>query len=433
MLAHLRSATGAEPVKARGGPSPLEARIVQAVDARRDDAVRLLRRLVDINSGTMNFDGVRAVGAVLGDELESVGFGHEWLDGASFGRAGHLVAHRDGDRGSPHLLLIGHLDTVFELDSPFQRFELGPEATATGPGVSDMKGGLVVMLETLRALAAVDVLDALSITVVLTGDEELSGHPVDRARAALVEAGRAADIAIGFENGDGDPRTAVVARRGSTGWTLEVEGTRAHSGQLFLPEVGAGAVYEAARILTRFREALAGEPSLTFNPGLMLGGSGLRFDAERSCGEASGKSNVVADRAVVTGDLRALSREQLESARGRMAYIARQHLPGTAATLTFEDEYPPLPPSSGNRRLLALLDHASLDLGLGPIIAQDPRTAGAADVSYAGACVEMAIDGLGPGGGKDHTVEEWIDLPTLPMQAKRAAVLMARLASARDE
>jgi len=406
--------------------SPTERRILAAVDARADQGVTLLQRIVDINSGTMNFQGVRAVGDVLRVELESLGFRTEWVDGEPFARAGHLVARRDGE--GPRLLLIGHLDTVFERDSPFQRFERTGQR-ATGPGVVDMKGGDVVIVQALKALADAGVLDGMSIQIVMTGDEESSGDPLALSKAALVEAAEWADVAIAFENGDSDPRTAVVARRGSTGWTLRVTGTPAHSSQLFQPEVGSGAIYEAARILSAFHQRLAGEPLLTFNPGVMVAGTDVAYDDAQSRGTAFGKSNVVAALAVATGDLRTISDGQLETARARMSFAARQSLPGTSATLTFDDGYPPMAPTDGNRRLLALFDQVSRALGYGPVGAVDPRNAGAADVSFTASLVDMAIDGLGPGGGSDHTVDEWIDLPTLALQTKRAAVLLHRLVS----
>ncbi len=406
----------------------VERRIADAVDGRAGEAVALLERIVNMNSGSMNFAGVRDVGRVLSAEFDALGFDTEWVDGAPFERAGHLVARRTGT--GLHLLLIGHLDTVFEPDSPFQRFERRGDSTAGGPGVVDMKGGDVVIVHALKALEAAGVLDGMTITVVMTGDEERSGRPLDLAREALISAAVDADIAIAFENGDSNPRTAVVARRGSTGWRLDVTGTPSHSSQLFQPEVGAGAVYEASRILAQFYQSLAGEPYLTFNPGVMLAGTDVDYDTFQSRGTAFGKSNVVAEHAVVTGDLRTLSLEQLASARARMAFIAGQSLPGTSAELTFDDGYPPLAPTDGNRRMLALFDAVSRDLGFGAVTAVDPRNAGAADVSFVAGLVDMAIDGLGPGGGNDHTVDEWIDLPTLAMQTKRAALLMHRLMQA---
>lgn len=415
----------AGPVRGQAGLSEIETRLVETIDGEAEQAIALLERLVNINSGTMNLEGVRAVGRVLSDEFEAIGFETEWVDGAAFDRAGHLVA-RHGTRG-PHLLLIGHLDTVFEPESPFQSFERDGDRAA-GPGVVDMKGGDVVILYALRALRAVGALDDVTITVVMTGDEERSGRPLALSKAAVVDAADAADIALAFENGDSDPATAVVARRGSTGWRLDVRGRPAHSSQLFQPEVGAGAIYEASRILTGFYTRLAGEPLLTFNPGAMIAGTDVSYDAPSAGGTAFGKSNVVAEHATVTGDLRTITLEQLEEARSVMRFVAGQSLPGTSAEITFDDGYPPLAPSEGNRRLLAMFDQVSRDLGAGPVTAVDPRNAGAADVAFTTGLVEMAIDGLGPGGGNDHTVDEWIDLPTLALQTRRAAVLIARLA-----
>ncbi|MBO6576741.1 MAG: M20/M25/M40 family metallo-hydrolase [Rhodothermales bacterium] len=404
-----------------------EDRILDEVASRADAAIDLLETAVNLNSGTMNFDGVRAVGELYAREFDAIGLETEWVDGSGFDRAGHLIARHQGSGSGPHLLLIGHLDTVFEPDSPFQRFERDGDR-ADGPGVVDMKGGNTVIVHALGALRRAGVLDGITLTVVLTGDEERSGRPLDAARKDLIDAARDADIALAFENGDSNPRTAVVARRGSTGWKLTVKGTPAHSSQLFQPTVGAGAIYEASRILAGFYEALAGEQNLTFNPGFIVGGTEVSHDAFSADGTAFGKNNVVAEHAIVTGDLRAISLEQLERTRERMRFVARHNLPGTEATIEFDDGYPPLAPTEGNYRLLALFDEVSRDLGHGPVAPVNPRNAGAADVSFTAGLVEMAIDGLGPGGGDDHTVDEWIDLPTLEMQTRRAAILIWRLA-----
>ena len=156
-----------------------ERAIVGAVDAGAAEALTLLERIVNINSGTMNFAGVREVGAVLRAELDALGFTTRWVDGAAFGRAGHLVAERTG--AGPRLLLIGHLDTVFEPSSPFQRFERLNDTTARGPGVIDMKGGDVIIVQALAALKAAGALDRMTITVVMNGDEEHPGAPLARS------------------------------------------------------------------------------------------------------------------------------------------------------------------------------------------------------------------------------------------------------------
>ncbi len=414
------------PIGAQTTLTDLESQIAASVDARADEAIALLETAVNINSGSMNFDGVREVGVLFRREFDALGFETEWIDGAPFDRAGHLVARREG-RG-PQLLLIGHLDTVFEPGSAFQSFVRDGER-ATGPGVVDMKGGDVVIIYALRALQEAGVLDQMSVTVVMTGDEERSGSPLDLARAVLIEAAERADYVIAFENGDSNPATAVVARRGSTGWRLDVTATPAHSSQIFQPAVGAGAIYEASRILTGFYDRLAGQPLLTFNPGVILGGTDVDYVTADAGGTALGKSNVVAESAVVTGDLRSISLEQLEEARRVMREVTAESLPGATATISFDDGYPPLAPTDGNRMLLDLFSDASQALGFGEVAPVDPRNAGAADVSFTAGYVDAAIDGLGPGGGDDHTVDEWIDLPTLAIQTKRAAVLMHRLAN----
>ena len=405
-----------------------EQRIVAAVDAHNSEALALLEKTVDVNSGTMNFAGVRAVGDIFAGEFTRLGYETRWVDGAAFDRAGHLIAER-GDAG-PKLLLIGHLDTVFEPDSPFQRFETREDGIADGPGIVDMKGGNVVALYALKALDDAGVLERLSVTVILSGDEERPGDPIAVGRQHLIAAARWADYAIAFENGDNNPATAVVARRGNSRWRLTVEARAAHSSQLFRDDVGSGAIFEAARILDGFHEALAGEQYLTFNPGLILGGTDVQYDSTQARGSAFGKSNVIAERTIVTGDLRTISPEQLDNAKKRMRDIVAASRPHATATIVFQDRYPPFAPTDGNRRLLALYDHISRDLGLGPVTAVDPMKAGAADIAFTAGHVKMAIDGIGLMGGRDHTVEEFGDLNTLPTQTKRAALLLYRLIDA---
>jgi glutamate carboxypeptidase len=402
---------------------PVERRLVAHVEAHQGEALELLRRVVEINSGTLNFAGVREVGRIFGEQLAELGFATRWIDGAPFERAGHLVAEREG--GGPHLLLVGHLDTVFEPDSPFQAWEPVDATHARGPGATDMKGGDVVMLYALRALLAEGVLDDLRLTVVLTGDEERSGRPLDLARAVLTEV--EADVAIGFEDGDGDPRTAVVSRRGSSSWELRVTGVPAHSSQVFQPEVGAGAVFEAARILAAFYDELRDDPQVTFNPGVVLGGTQVDFDAAQARGSAYGKNNVVAEHAIVAGDLRALTPEAYAATQATMRDIVGRHLPRTRAEIVFVDSYPPLAPTAGNHELLELYSEVSQDLGYGPVAAGDPRNAGAADVSFVAGRVPRVLDGIGLMGTGGHTVDETADLATLPMQTQRAALLLYRL------
>jgi len=407
--------------------SKIEKKITSGIDANNRSALKLLEEVVNINSGSMNFEGVQRVGQIFKARLDALGFETRWADGKPFGRAGHLVGYHIGKGTGKTLLLIGHLDTVFEPSSSFQQFTMLNDSVATGPGVSDMKGGDVMIIYSLEALKQAGVLKNMNIIVVMTGDEELSGSPLEFARKDLIEAAKIADIALGMEDGDSNPATGVISRRSSSGWELKVTGLPAHSSQIFTPAVGAGAIYEVSRILTGFYEGLSSEKDLTFNPGMILGGSDVQRDAVLDGGNAFGKENIVARQAVVTGDIRAISSEQLKMAQEVMQGIVANHLPQTQATLTFDEGYPPLAPTDGNKKLLEHYTKVSEDLGLGKVAAVNPRNAGAADISFTAGYVDMALDGLGLFGGKGHTDKEYANLNWLPRQTKRIALLMYRL------
>ncbi len=408
--------------------SKTERSIVAAVDPNNAEGLELLERLVNINSGTMNFAGVRQVGETLRIELEALGFKVRWVDGEAFGRAGHLIAERDGT--GPRMLLIGHLDTVFEPTSPFQKYEKVSDTTARGPGVIDMKGGDVIMLQAFKALQKAGVLKRMSITAVFSGDEESAGRPLELARAELVAAAKKSKYAIGFEDGSGDPHTAVISRRGATSWTLTSTGIPAHSSQIFRPDIGAGAIFESARVLDQFRTRLSSEQYLTFNPGYAIGGTDVQVDSTQPGGLAYGKSNVVSKAMTVYGDIRALSPEQLAKSKETMKAIAAASLPRTTSEITFDDGYPPLAPTEGNRKLLSIYDKVSRDLGMWPVVPVDPMRAGAADVSFAAPYVPMVLDAVGLAGWNDHTDKETADLRMFGPLTKRAALFLYRLSTA---
>ena len=430
-LASRHPALALSPVSDRAAAdslSKIERGLAAHVVSHESEALALLERLVNVNSGTQNVAGVRDVGRILRAEYDALGFNTRWEDGAAFGRAGHLVAEHSGT--GPRVLLIGHLDTVFETDSPFQRWERLSDSTARGPGSTDMKGGDVIMLYALKALKATGQLDRMSITVVLNGDEEAPGEPITLARKVLTDAGAKAQLAIGFEDGDGDIRAAVAARRGFTGWTLGVKGTPAHSSQIFRADIGPGAIYEAARILNEFRLQLGGDPLRTFNAGLALGGTTVTGDSTGTRGTAFGKSNVIPEHFVVSGDLRVISPEAVATAKATMQAIVATASPHTSATITFDDGYPPMAPKAGNTELLAAFDRASRHLGFGPVAMDNPARAGAADVSFIASMVPQVIDGLGPGGTGGHTVNETLQTRTVAIQIARTAVLLNRITRA---
>lgn len=402
-----------------------ERTMMATVEAEHERHVGLLERLVNQNSGTLNAAGVRAVGETVRQELEPLGFEVRWIDMGETGRAGHLVATHAGP--GRNVLLIGHLDTVFETDSPFQRFAREGDR-ATGPGIGDDKGGVVVIVAALRAMQAAGTLDDANVTVVLTGDEERPGSPLEIARRDLVEAGRAADYALEFENlAVEDGRDfGTVARRSSSSWTLTTTGRTGHSSGVFNDALGYGAIYEMARILDAFRRELP-EPNLTYNVGVIAGGTPAAIDDAGFRVTASGKTNIVAETAVARGDLRTLTPEQDARVRTRMAAIVAEHLPRTDAELVFaEDGYPPMAPSEGSRALLARLNAVNRDLGLPEMAEYDPARRGAADSGFVAADVPT-LAGLGVAGGGAHAEGEWVDLNSLVRQSQRAAVLISRL------
>lgn len=397
-----------------------QTRITLAVDARQSEALELLAETVNVESATENHAGVRRVGEIYAREFAAIGFETSWVElPAEVGRAGHLVAVHRGDRGR-RLLLIGHLDTVLQ-GEPFRR----EGNRAYGTGSSDMKGGNLVILEALRALHATGELEGRQVTVVLTGDEEDPGLPTGLSRQALLAAGEQSDVALGFEGGS--PGLAVIGRRGIGTWRLEVAGRQAHSSGIFGEDQGYGAIFEAARILDRFRQELP-EPYLTFNPSMIVGGTTVSYDDASKGGSAFGKTNVIPREVHVIGDLRFLSSEQFDAACQKMTEIVAGNLPGTTASISFVKEYPAMAPTDANRAVLDVLDMVSRELGAGPVSAQDPAERGAGDISFVCGGERLAcLDGLGAMGGKDHAPGEYVEIDTLPLQTRRAALLIYRL------
>ncbi|MEE2821743.1 MAG: M20/M25/M40 family metallo-hydrolase [Acidobacteriota bacterium] len=404
--------------------SPTEQKITNYVDAHNEEAISLLETTVNINSGTMNPEGVKEVGRVFKAEFDLLGFETSWIPMDQVSRAGHLIAKRQGNQGNK-ILLIGHLDTVFEKDSLFQQFKrLGN--MAAGPGVADMKGGIVVIIYALKALDSIGALDNATITVMLTGDEEDTGDPLDISRGPLLKAAQASDVALGFEGSVGGTGNATVARRGFTGWELKIKGTAGHSSLIFKQDFGSGAIYEASRILNAFYEELRGEPYLTFSPGIILGGTTSEYDPVQSRGTTFGKTNVIPETVVVAGDLRFISEQQRETTKNRMREIVAHNLPLTSADIVFQDSYPAMSPTPGNYGLLEQLSQVSQALGLGNVTAVDPGLRGAADISFAAPYAD-SLDGLGVVGTGGHTVDEKVDLSSIPVVTKRAAIFIHRL------
>jgi glutamate carboxypeptidase len=419
----------AGPVAAAAGPtlSRDEQRIVAAAAAENARAIALLETLVNINSGTMNFAGVERVGRIVMRELEPLGFSVRWKPMPAVGRAGLVIAEHHVAGHGKHVLLIGHLDTVFEQDSSFQHF-VRRGAIAEGPGVNDMKDGLVIMIGALRALHAAGALRDADVTIVLSGDEENAGKPHAQARADMIEAASHADAALEFEAlaTESGHDMGTIARRGATSWSVRSSAQSGHSSGIFSAEAGFGANYELVRILDGFRRELR-EPNATYNVGLLLGGANAAVSADGVNGTASGKTNVIAAQGIARGDLRTLSNAQTEGLMARMRAVVADHLPGTDATIAFEEGYPAMPPTEGNRALLGRLNEINAALGLAPMAELDPLQRGAGDISFVADKLDCLV-GFGAVGQGSHAPGETVELGSFDRQLKRTALLIERLA-----
>jgi len=407
--------------------STTELKIIKTIEINNEEAINFLEKIVNINSGTMNHKGVKQVGMVFRDAFDEIDFQTNWIDLSEVNRSGHLFVETKTKQNTTgkKLLLIGHLDTVFEEDSPFQEFEKINDSIAIAPGGNDMKGGNVVILYALKALVENNLLNNSQIIVAFTGDEESTGKPLSISRKDLINAAKRSDVALGFETSTGFDN-ASIARRGASGWQVEVTGKRAHSSGIFNEKVGAGAIFELSRILNEFYNKVKGEKYLTFNPGVIIGGTQVSLEAALSKGNAFGKSNVVSQKAIVTGGLRFISEEQKQNARRKMKEIVANNLPQTSAIITFTDSYPAMFPTEGNKKLLDKLNQVSLDLNQSGVKAYEPSKRGAADVSFVAEYVD-GLDGLGVMGTGAHTPKETVNLKTIEALTKRTAILIYRL------
>lgn len=398
--------------------SPEEQKIVRYIDEHVPEAIAFFEKVVNIESPTEDLAGVKRVGAAFKEEMEALGLTARWVDmPPEMKRAGYLLVESKGTKGK-RILMLGHIDTVLRGEK-FRR----EGNKAYGTGTDDMKGGAVTLLYALKAMHAAGVLKDTRIKIMYTGDEENAGDPIEQSRGPMVALAKESDLALSFE--PTVRNTATVGRRGASNWRLEVEAKTGHSGQIFKPAMGTGAIFEASRILHEFYEALHTEKYLTFNPAVIVGGTQAEMNGPT--GTATGKDNVVPAKVIVNGDLRFISEEQKERARAKMREIVARSLPLAKARIIFEDGYPAMTPTEGNYDLLKQLSQVSEDLGFGRVEALDPGDRGAGDIGFISHLLP-SLDGIGIGqGGNAHAPGEWADLESMPMLIKRAAVLIHRL------
>lgn len=389
-----------------GGQARME--VLRELAARRyDDYIEALEELVNIDSGSYTPEGVNRVA----DRCEARFRAHGW----SVERIPHRPAEGDlqlGDLligrleggGGPRVLMIGHMDTVFDPGTAAERPFRIEGTRATGSGVSDMKGGLLLGFVAVEVLQEAGFRGFERITYVNNPDEEI-GSPF--SRATIAELATEADVALvlesGRENGD-----VVSARKGVSDFTIEIVGRAAHAG--VEPERGRSAILEAAH-KTIALQALNGRwPGVTVNVGVIRGGT---------------RTNVVPERCVLEVDVRSPQEETLRAVEAEVERIAAEHtVPDVTATARRHAWHRPMEKQEGGARLAALAAAVAADLGFE---LRDTATGGASDANTTAAAGVPTLDGLGPVGGDDHGPREWIDLSSVVPRIALLAGLVSKL------
>ena len=362
-----------------------------------------LKHLVSIDCGSYVPAGVDEVGRWTGGFMESIGARVEYRPDPE-GRLGSTVVGTfEGSAGGPRVLLIGHMDTVFEPGTPTARpFRLDGNI-ATGPGVTDMKAGLLAGLYALRAIGD---LPFERLTFIANPDEEI-GSPTStpHIRAAAADADVALILECGRANGD-----IVSSRKGIADHRMVVHGRAAHAG--IEPEKGRHAILEAARVV-RAAQALNGRwPGVTFNVGTIRGGT---------------RPNVVPDRCELEVEARSVSGDGLDAAIAAIRELtATTEVPGTTVEVSTEYSWRPM---EKTERSAVLVEHTkSIAQRLGFTV-NDAATGGASDANTTAGIGVPSLDGLGPVGGNDHAPSEYLEVDSIVPRTAMLAGLLLEIAA----
>ncbi len=403
-----------------------EKELTILLDEKKDEMITLLKEIVEINSGSRNAAGIDSVGQILSARLIKLGFKEEFIPAKAetVDVAGEKKVHTSGPwrilrkigKGKK-VLLMGHLDTVFEPESGFFkliRFAQTPGDSSVGPGVADMKGGLVVIVFALEALDKTGLLKDKDVTVFFNGDEE-TGSKFSKDRI-FAEAKRA-DFCLNFEEGRDVPYGGVVvSRKGTAGATITCHGRAVHAGNQHY--LGINAAVELSQKLLELSKLSDYKRGVTVSPGVIDLGP-------------FAKSNRVPDFARAEVDFRYLDPADTSYLRAKVEEICRQiylRNPWTKeeakTELDFEFNFPPMRPDTARYRwageIMALARFLNVPVGV-------KGSAGGSDASVAALAGCMTLDAFGPIGGASHTTDEWVHLSTLSGRAKLTALIMSRI------
>ncbi len=373
-----------------------------AVEARRPLFLADLERLVNLDCGSPDKAGVDAAGRIAEERLTSDGWTIERLPHDTWGDT--LVARADG--GAPgHVVLMAHLDTVFDPGTAAERPYSVSGTTAHGPGVTDCKAGVLTGVNAVAALRASGT-PFPEVTFLLTPDEEV-GSPSSRAHIERLAAGADAAFCLECARANGD---IVKARKGVVDLVVEIEGRAAHAG--IEPEKGINAALDAALTTAALQDLNGRWPGVTVNVGVIRAGS---------------RPNIVCPSARLEVDVRAVELATFQEAVAEVERVAAEvRVPGAVKSVHRTAAHPPMEPTAAGDALVAKALSLAADLGIQTAAC---GTGGAADANTTSAMGVPTIDGLGPVGGDDHAPSEWLDLTSI---TPRVTLLAALIASAVD-
>ena len=380
---------------------------VQRADQVMDAYLEDLKTIVNIDSGTFTKPGVDRVGAYLRERFSALGFSTHFDKQAQYGD--HLVATHSGQNpNGPRILLIGHIDTVLpdgEAERrPFTISRSNGHRIATGPGVLDMKSGVLIGMYGLRLLIEAQEANYASVTFICNSDEEI-GSP--SSRPLIRELAGQSDAVLVLEPGRAEG-TVVSSRRGCGQYRVEVHGLSAHAG--VEPQRGRNAILELSYQVQKMQALNGTIPGTTLSVGIIRGGE---------------RTNVVPDYAYFDMDVRASDQASLNALETAMRQVTLQNrLQGTSITLSGSMLCQPFERNKINERLVKLVKAAGSELGLK---IQDVGSGGASDANTTSAMGIPTLDGLGAGGGLAHNPGEYIELDYLPTRIALVAGLVRRI------
>lgn len=366
-----------------------------------------LERLVNIDCGSYTPEGIGRVADLVESRLAALGAEVDRLPhrpGPGEPQLGDLIIGRARGQ-APRVLLIGHMDTVFDPGTAGARPYRAAAGRAYGPGVTDMKAGLLAGLHALAALQESGHQPAF--TFVANPDEEI-GSPFSTPHIRSLAAEHDVALVLECARANGD---IVSARKGIADYRLTFEGRAAHAG--VEPEKGRSAILEAAHQAIALHALNGRWPGVTLNAGVIRGGT---------------RPNVVPERCVMEVDLRAASGAAFKAASREVErLLSTSVIPGVRTHVQAMAGHPPMEKTAASARLVELAVSIAADLGFD---LRDAATGGASDANTTAAAGLPTLDGLGPVGGDDHSADEWLDLASVVPRTALLATLIARVGEA---